>query len=1293
MPYLLDAMSKTGRDTCSCAFAVYRLSAGYTGPTIDVYNSGTGVTTSFYADIYGNLGTALNATGTTIASSLGANVGYVTKWYDQSGNSRHATRAYTAAPKIDYTNKLIDFTTYSGTAYLDLPSGSVPEKQAYTVTWKTGTVGNTGSGGIVSGGNAANYQSNNFRFNGTGGFWNYWYFYDAPLTLPETYTAGTVATFKFDGLNLGAGGTTYAYYNSVLTTTTPNASRSGYSAGTTWDGRAGNEKIGTTVVNENLNGQLYYLAMFTSALSDPDRFAVENLSPYNKISFIPTTGPIDFLNVGAATNQTSGPIDLGTLQSQYKTFGGGTVDLNTCYSLVNGFNPSWCMDAANYQSGTKWKDANTINNYDMTIAAAAYTPSWNDGTPTMQFDGSSSGTRGVAKRVVSGALAQVPFTASGTTMVSFNAINNLKGVSTSYDWNWRTLYRSLIPSADIQPYHPVIIEYGLQNSGSSRMGNYIGYFASSGTDIVTGPVPVPYAYQQHNMLVHKFRNTSPYYEYQLNNVMTTYTITDVNASLNASSGTATIGSWHHSTISVTDADQYWGNVATVFMYNSILTNTQLQDLYTRFSPRFYGFNNPALGVLPVTSGLVGWYDGESWTGTQWTDKSGSGNHVTTYTGTINVTTFTNNVRKYLYGTAGNARMTWPAAILPSTYTLFHVAKYNGATRGRIFDGVTQNWLSGFWGTYSGLAYHQGWIGANAGSKTVHGTNWVISSDQNTIYRSQGYERGNTGAGTAGQTYAQLTINNGAGSSETSDWAVATVIVFNRTLTTAEMQTMEKWLNITYNVVAAPNLTPILVNPGTQSYTTGGSATITQSVVGTGTITWAYSPSTSGISFTATADTSATLTVASGTMVAAANYTVTATNPSGVVCTSVFSIKCVPAGVTGITQGTTTSSSIQLNFTTASGATSYSITSSPATTTQTASGSGYVFTGLAGSTAYTFTITSVSSVSGNGGATTSGSFTTSAASLYTMTFPFTFTNMGATGASGPTSITYGTSNPGYGTAYAMVLGTGTSAGMQRWTVPITRSYTFTIAGAGRNYTNLTLSNPYNVNYSAYGVIGTCTLSLTAGHVIRILVGQQGTQGSAALFARSGGNGGSFVYNETTSTLLLVAGGGGGNAGDPGSATIGAGTAANPYTNGTGKGDNGQTGTSGSVGRNGNGGAAGTAGGGGGANLQGYGGMGGGGYSGNGGVYTTNGDTSVAAKSFTTGGTGGTGGASPGGFGGGGGGGTAGGAGAGGGGGYSGGGGGANQGNGEGGGGGGSYTAGTWTSISATTNLSNGYVTVS
>jgi hypothetical protein len=133
---------------------------------------------------------------------------------------------------------------------------------------------------------------------------------------------------------------------------------------------------------------------------------------------------------------------------------------------------------------------------------------------------------------------------------------------------------------------------------------------------------------------------------------------------------------------------------------------------------------------PVTSGMIGLYTGESWTGTQWTDLSGSGNHATTIRGTISTSTL--NSLTILTG-ATTAGLRFPSTILPSTYTLFHVAKYNGTTQGRIFDGYGGvNWLSGFQNVKAGVAYHGnvgGWV---TGQTDLHGTNWVVSSDQNNI---------------------------------------------------------------------------------------------------------------------------------------------------------------------------------------------------------------------------------------------------------------------------------------------------------------------------------------------------------------------------------------------------------------------------------------------------------------------------------------------------------------------------------------------------------------------------------
>ena len=304
-------------------------------------------------------------------------------------------------------------------------------------------------------------------------------------------------------------------------------------------------------------------------------------------------------------------------------------------------------------------------------------------------------------------------------------------------------------------------------------------------------------------------------------------------------------------------------------------------------------------------------------------------------------------------------------------------------------------------------------------------------------------------------------------------------------------------------------------------------------------------------------------------------------------------------------------------------------------------------------------------------------------LYNMTFPFTFGNMGATGRYGPTVINYTTAPgsgqwPGYGTSYQLSLGTGTTLGMQRWYVPETRGYTFTIAGAGGTYTfNMA---GINTTISANGAIGIVTLNLSQGDIIRILVGQSGTYEASGTDKSSGGSGGTFVYNETTSTLLAVAGGAGGSGangnpsgrGSPGSTT----TASTAPVAGTGAGTGGSSGNGGT------------------ANSSNFTGSGGGGYTGNGGTGAISGGVGGGGLSFMNGGTGGRAGTQTplGGFGGGGGSYIANGNGApGGGGGYNGGGAGSYGTRGKGAGGGGSYVSTSWTSITQT-NTGMGYVTV-
>jgi hypothetical protein len=154
---------------------------------------------------------------------------------------------------------------------------------------------------------------------------------------------------------------------------------------------------------------------------------------------------------------------------------------------------------------------------------------------------------------------------------------------------------------------------------------------------------------------------------------------------------------------------------------------------------------------------------------------------------------------FLYGGTTDG-LTFPTTVMTTTsnHTLFHVARYykpSGApSRGRIFNGATLNWLSGFRSNRSGVAYHGdspngGWV---TPITDLHGNQWVLSTDQRNMYRSNGTDR--TSSGYSNGASDQLTINTRY---EYSDWAVAEVIIFNRELTSTEYLSVEAYLTAKY----------------------------------------------------------------------------------------------------------------------------------------------------------------------------------------------------------------------------------------------------------------------------------------------------------------------------------------------------------------------------------------------------------------------------------------------------------------------------------------------------------------
>jgi hypothetical protein len=209
--------------------------------------------------------------------------------------------------------------------------------------------------------------------------------------------------------------------------------------------------------------------------------------------------------------------------------------------------------------------------------------------------------------------------------------------------------------------------------------------------------------------------------------------------------------------------------------------------------------------LPVTNGLIAMYTADSWrpaesgSSASWTDLSGSGNHVTEVGGTTTISVARPiGAPAYVQG-ASTAWMKFPAGILPlAQYTLFYVARYNGAARGRIFQGMgTTNWLwlSGFFDNKMGVAFHGScyWI---TPTNDLHGSDWVLGSDRSDSFRSNGVDRTTNTANNC-QTFDRLAINTNLNTNhviEPSDFAIQSVLVYNVKLSDADVQRVEAWLN-------------------------------------------------------------------------------------------------------------------------------------------------------------------------------------------------------------------------------------------------------------------------------------------------------------------------------------------------------------------------------------------------------------------------------------------------------------------------------------------------------------------
>ena len=216
--------------------------------------------------------------------------------------------------------------------------------------------------------------------------------------------------------------------------------------------------------------------------------------------------------------------------------------------------------------------------------------------------------------------------------------------------------------------------------------------------------------------------------------------------------------------------------------------------------------------------------------TQWNDISGNSRHIDKYRGTPLQTTFTGGN----YGITGTSTFNTVSGTvndgfqlpfkLPTTYTFAYVARYNGATRRRIFDSAIGT-LDNIWAFHDntvGRTYTSrlGWI-TPTDSKMSDTLFWLIgietriSSRFNGIDFTNKYINQQTG-NISIQTFVsipKLTINYGQYSgetqlgNETSDWEIAEIIIYDSELTEDEQIKLENYLAIKYNHFSFKSVVP------------------------------------------------------------------------------------------------------------------------------------------------------------------------------------------------------------------------------------------------------------------------------------------------------------------------------------------------------------------------------------------------------------------------------------------------------------------------------------------------------
>lgn len=204
-------------------------------------------------------------------------------------------------------------------------------------------------------------------------------------------------------------------------------------------------------------------------------------------------------------------------------------------------------------SGTVWYDLSGNSNH-FNIVAGAYNSS---GAKYMDFNGSY----GMAKNTADISLS------NNVTYILWTRIKNSSA-------DWRTLTRGY--GSD----HQVIIQ-----SGGWEMGMYDSATAFVGSGYSQQSLP-NYGTSNWICLYFRFQPSNPYWYMSYNDTPSTTRASISNSNAVYSNGFGSLGGYHAGSQTPSVGDQFWGDIASFMVYNRVLSDAELLQVYNAQKSRF-----------------------------------------------------------------------------------------------------------------------------------------------------------------------------------------------------------------------------------------------------------------------------------------------------------------------------------------------------------------------------------------------------------------------------------------------------------------------------------------------------------------------------------------------------------------------------------------------------------------------------------------------------------------------------------------------------------------------------------